>query len=323
MGHSFTSLLAGRGCLVLDGGLATHLATLGFDLAGELWSARALIDAPELVRGAHLAFLAAGADCVATASYQATLPGLHRAGLREIEARRILRRSVELAQEARDEHARATPGRGWHGGERRALVAASVGPFGAYLADGSEYRGGYALGREELVDFHRPRWRELSAAGPDLLAVETIPSADEALAILDLLEESSSAVPSGTPAPGAWLSLQCRDGRTLADGTPLADLVPFLVHPRLLALGVNCVAPALVTELLRTLREHSALPFVVYPNSGERWVDGRWRGSAAEWVTEAPSWRDLGAVAIGGCCRTGPDDIRRLRQVLEEAPATG
>lgn len=302
----FAPFLARRGCVVLDGGLATHLAALGFDLAGELWSARALISAPDLLRRAHLDYLAAGADCIATASYQATLPGLRRAGLSEHEARQALRRSVELARQARDAHAaqRSAPG-------PRPLVAASVGPFGAYLADGSEYHGNYALGLAALRDFHRPRWRELAAAGPDLIAAETIPSAPETLALLDLLDEA----PAGSP--DAWLSLQCRDGDTLADGTPLEEVVPRLAHPKLVALGVNCMPPALVPRLLHRLRGLTLLPLCVYPNSGERWLGGRWRGSAADWIAQAPSWRDLGAVAIGGCCRTGPADIRRLRAALE------
>ena len=312
-GHPFAPFLARRGCMVLDGGLATHLESLGFDLAGELWSARALADAPDLIRRAHLDFLAAGADCVATCSYQATLPGLVRHGLRERDARRALRRSVELAREARDLHVSSLSD-----AERRPLVAASVGPFGAYLADGSEYRGGYVLGRNELRSFHRPRWRELCAAGPDLIAAETIPSADEALALLDLLDEPIGDDAGRRHAPGVWISFQCRDERTLADGTELAELVPRLVHPRLVALGVNCVPPSRVAGLLRTLRKHTDLPLVAYPNSGESWGEGRWKGVAsADWIAEAPRWRELGAVGIGGCCRTGPEDIRRLREVLE------
>jgi homocysteine S-methyltransferase len=317
--HPFAPFVAIRGCAVLDGGLATHLETLGFDLSGTLWSARALREAPDLVRRAHLDYLDAGAECVATASYQATIPGLVRCGATEREARRLLRRSVELAREAVDEFQSARAGAAAARPRARPLVAASVGPFGAYLADGSEYRGRYALRRRELLSFHRPRWRELLAAGPDLLAAETIPSADEALALLDLLDQTP---PEGARA-SAWISLQCRDRDHLADGTPLEEVVPRLSHPALVGIGVNCMPPALAAPLLESLRALTGVPLLVYPNSGERWEGGRWAGAAADWIVEAPRWRDLGAVAVGGCCRIGPSHIRALRKVLERVREAG
>lgn len=286
---------------ILDGGLATRLEELGARLAGELWSARVLLDAPELVERVHREYLDAGADLICTATYQATLPGLVRCGLNEAQARELIASAVELARRAVAAHPRART-------EHPPLVVASVGPFGAYLADGSEYRGEYALGEHGLYLFHRPRVRILRDAGARLFAFETVPSACEALALLRVLDD--------TEGIRAWISCQCRDARTLADGTPLRDLIPRLSHPRLLAVGCNCVPPADVTPLLRTFAEHTALPLVAYPNSGERYADGVWRGDRVEWWRSAPEWRRLGARILGGCCRTGPSDLERLRAML-------
>ncbi|HVS13895.1 MAG TPA: homocysteine S-methyltransferase [Thermoanaerobaculia bacterium] len=301
-------ILDAQGVVILDGGLATTLEAHGFGTAGALWSARALRDAPALLERVHHEFLEAGADCIATATYQATVPGLVRAGCSEREALALLAAAVEIARRARDALADDRGGR-----RARPLVAASIGPFGAYLADGSEYRGDYRVTRRELVAFHRPRVRALAAAGPDLLAFETFPSAEEVGAVLALLDEQCTR---GSDL-GAWISLQARDPRALADGTALGDVVPALDrHPAVLAVGVNCVAPDLVPGLLDTLRGLTAKPLAAYPNSGERWQGGRWTGEATRWIDEAPAWVELGARLVGGCCRTGPEEIRRLRATL-------
>jgi homocysteine S-methyltransferase len=301
-------ILDAQGVVVLDGGLATTLEAHGFDTAGALWSARAVRDEPELLGRVHREFLEAGADVIATATYQATVPGLVRAGCSERAALALLRAAVEIARAARDAVTPVLPA-----DRRRPLVAASIGPWGAYLADGSEYRGDYRVTRRELALFHRPRLRALAAAGPDLLAFETFPSAEELGAVLELLDEQRTRG-SGL---GAWVSLQCRDARTLADGAALAGVVPALDrHPSVLAIGVNCVAPELVPGVLDTLRALTAKPLAAYPNSGERWRGGAWTGEATSWIDDAPGWVARGARLVGGCCRTGPEDIRRLRQRL-------
>lgn len=303
-------LLAHQGVVVLDGGLATTLEARGAELDDGLWSAGLLLDDPAAIRDAHAAFLEAGADCLITASYQATFEGFARRGVPEPAARRLLEGSVELAQQARQRFLATPAARG----RCRPLVAASVGPYGAYLADGSEYRGGYGLDPAALREFHRERFRVLAASGADLLACETIPDAEEARVLIELLAES--------PGVNAWLSFTLRDSRHLADGTELVALVAELrsrqpeAFTRLCALGVNCVKPALVSGAIATLREVSDRPIVVYPNSGELWVQGQWSGSAEDWTKRAPEWRRRGARLIGGCCRTGPERIRALRLAL-------
>ena len=302
--------LAGGGVLVLDGGLATELERAGFDLDHPLWSAKVLQDAPGAIAAVHAAYLEAGADCLTTASYQATVQGLTREGLTEAQARALIRRSVDLARDARDAFW-ADASR--HAGRQRPLVAASVGPYGAYLADGSEYTGDYDLDEGGLVAFHRERFHLLAESGADLVACETIPSGAEARAFATLLAEA--------PSTRAWLSFSCRDGRRLADGTPFVEVVRALTPlPQVLALGVNCVPPHHVEGLLHAGAAVTGLPLVAYPNSGEVYDASTrtWRGApeASDWTDLVRRWRQAGARLIGGCCRTGPKTIRTIRSAL-------
>jgi len=306
-------LVREQGFFVLDGGLATTLEARGFDLDDPLWSARVLLEAPEAIRQVHLDFLAAGADCIVTSSYQASLEGFGRRGLGEGEAAELLRRSVRLGLEARDAFWSEPRNRR---GRLRPLVAASVGPYGAYLADGSEYTGDYDLDEEGLYAFHRPRWRILAGAGADLLACETLPSRRETRALLRLLEES--------PGTWAWMSFSCRDAARLSDGSRFEDGVRDCeAAPRVAAVGVNCTAPPHISGLLREARRVTDRPLLVYPNSGETWDAYRkaWSAdpAALDWGAAALEWREAGAAGVGGCCRIGPEDIARVRGALGAA----
>lgn len=294
--------------LILDGGLATQLEACGCNLDDPLWSAKMLIEAPEQVRAVHRSFAEAGADILTSASYQATIPALVARGLSEGEARALLRRSVSLARELADASSTPTPS-----------IAASVGSYGAYLADGSEYRGDYGLSRAELVDFHRPRLEELEAAGPDLLAFETIPSAREAEAIAELLDAREG--------PPAWISFSIREHAgvriEISEGVLLEHAIaPLRGHPRVLALGVNCLAPARVLPALELLaRTAPDLPLIAYPNSGEGWAERTWTGSATEpahFAALARTWFEAGARLIGGCCRTGPAHVAALAELRDQ-----
>jgi homocysteine S-methyltransferase len=296
------ALEAGRPFL-LDGGLGSELAGRGYDIATPLWSAELIQERPEALAGVHRDYLEAGAMCITTASYQASLPGLAARGLAEDEIEQVFRATVEIAADARDEFMRRHPQR------PRPLIAASVGPYGAYLADGSEYRGNYGLDDAALIAFHAPRLEILDAAGADLLACETIPDLQEARVLHALLESVS------TPA---WFSLCCRDAQTLHDGSPLdAAVEMFAAHPKVFAIGVNCCAPGIVAAAIAGIR--SAAPdklVVVYPNSGQQYdADARdWQGDAElpHWSEEAQRWFEAGASLIGGCCRIGPGHIREL-----------
>jgi homocysteine S-methyltransferase len=282
--------------LVTDGGLATELEAQGHDLSDSLWSARLLLDQPAAVVAAHLAFFRAGAVLATTASYQASFGGFAARGLGRDEAARLMRRSVELARQARAELADDGVTR-W--------VAASVGPYGAALADGSEYRGRYGLSVAELIEWHRPRLETLAEAGPDLLALETVPDAVEAEALL--------AAISGLGLP-AWLTYSIDGGHTRA-GQPLADAFALARDtPEVVAVGVNCCAPRDVPLAVTTAREVTGKPVIVYPNSGEGWDAGRraWTGQAAHALAGAPGWVAAGARIVGGCCRVSPADIAQL-----------
>ncbi len=288
------------GVVVLDGGLATALEARGHDLSDDLWSARLLLDEPAEIDAVHRAFFAAGAVVATTASYQASFDGFTSRGLSRTESVGLLRRSVRLAQAARDEVA-ADGTRRW--------VAASVGPYGATLADGSEYRGRYGLTVAELTDWHRPRLEVLAEAGPDLLALETLPDADEA--------EALTAAIAGLGIP-AWLSYTIAGDRTRA-GQPLAEAFAVAADvPEVVAVGVNCCTLADVEPAIATAREVTGKPVIVYPNNGQEWDARRraWVGEAQLSAGLPARWAAAGARMIGGCCRVLPDDIAAMQAAL-------
>lgn len=291
--------------LILDGGLATELERRGADLWHELWSARMLIDNPDLIRDVHLDFLRAGADIVVTASYQASLEGFERAGLSRQEAAEAMQRSVELACEARDRFCEDDES----SDRLRPLVAASIGPYGACLMDGSEYTGDYDLGSQALIDFHHPRMELLAESDADLFAIETIPSRHEFEALLRLLGEF--------PEKCAWISFSCRDASHLAHGETLAECAALADgHPQVAAVGVNCTDPKFVPELLANVAAVST-PLLAYPNSGETWdpATGDWTGEGAA-ALDAAAWVQAGAKLVGGCCRVYPEQISLMRRSL-------
>ncbi|MHB8959276.1 MAG: homocysteine S-methyltransferase [Candidatus Limnocylindrales bacterium] len=300
--------------IVLDGGFSTQLEAQGADLSDRLWSARLLADDPAAIVRAHLAFYRAGARVATTASYQATFEGFARRGIDRAAAEALLRKSVELAAAARAQAAAEDEAAGR--APVRRFIAASVGPYGAMLADGSEYRGNYGRTIAQLADFHRDRLRVLASTDADILAVETIPEVEEAAAVAALLPEN--------PGAAAWISFSCRDGARLNSGAPVEEGVAAVGGaPGVVAIGVNCTAPEHLDELVGRIRAATSLPIVVYPNSGEGWdaVGRRWVGHGRDRVDgdAARRWRGLGAELIGGCCRVTPDQIAVLASALTES----
>lgn len=303
--------------LILDGAFATELERRGCDLNDPLWSAKVLIENPDLIAAVHTDYLAAGADCIITASYQATYQGFMSRGRSKEEARNLIQASVTLAVNARDRfwadqvhrHHRPKP-----------LVAASVGPYGAFLADGSEYRGEYTLDRKELADFHRLRLATLLEAGPDILACETIPCLREAQALVELMTEH--------PGACCWVTFSCRDGLHISSGERIRDCAHWLdSHRQVAAVGINCTAPGYVESLIKEIRHETDKPIVVYPNSGEQYngITKAWSGSALplSYGEMARGWFRQGARLIGGCCRTTPADIRAIAVWARDGQETG
>ena len=300
---TFPELLA-HGHAAIDGGLASELEARGHDLTGMLWSARLLRDDPSAIRDVHTTYFLAGATVGISASYQASRTGFERLGLDPAEADQLLALSVSLVREARA----VAAGQGAH---HPMLVAASVGPYGATLHDGSEYRGRYGVAHEDLVAFHRERLDVLVHARPDLLAVETIPDVDEALALVEVLAEHM------TPA---WMSFSCVDDATTCAGQPIEDASEVVAGAGLAAIGINCTKPEHVLGLVRRIRASTpGLPIVVYPNAGRVW-DGDnsvWLGEGADLLPRAAveSWFDAGVSLVGGCCGLGPAAVSDVAEV--------
>ena len=281
--------------MLLDGGLSTALEQLGNNLNTSLWSGELLRTAPDQIEAAHKAFVDAGAQIIITSSYQISMDGCALRGWNESEVRDALLLSTELARNA--------------SAGTDVKVAASVGPYGASLADGSEYRGNYGRTKTQLKDFHRMRLQVLIESNPDLLAIETIPELTEAEAILELLDEQDIKIPY-------WMSFSCKDGEHISSGELFKDAV-VLVSGKIGAIGVgiNCTAPEFITPLLSSAK--SRIPFVVYPNSGRTWnaESKEWEGAPTSGFSEMQifEWKERGAKLIGGCCSVGPEEIAQMR----------
>ncbi len=295
-----------HGIHVIDGGLATELEYQGARIDGPLWSAHVLEDEPEKLLAVHRAYIQAGAECIATCSYQVSRMGYAEVGLTAEQADAALLRSVELSRSAIAEFPGQFP-------DRRVLVAGSLGPYGAALHNGGEYHGNYDCSFDDLVRFHRERIEVFAGAegmqAPDLLAFETFPSLEEARAVGEAI--------ASWPELRAWFSFSCRDSGHVSHGESVADCAALVAaFPQTVAIGVNCVPPKWIPALIAELRAASGQPILVYPNSGEGWdAAGRcWTGvtDPEEFGTQAAKWFDAGAQMVGGCCRTRPAHIRAV-----------
>jgi homocysteine S-methyltransferase len=293
--------------LLIDGGLSNVLEKQGHDLNHKLWTAKLLESDPESIIQAHYDYLESGAQCITTSSYQATIPGFMAMGHQRDKAEVFIGKTVELAEKA-IERALA---RGIV--EQKPLIAASIGPYGAYLADGSEYRGDYGVSDETLREFHRDRIRLLDGSNADFFACETMPSFQEARILSEILEKSDKP---------AWMSFSCKNEHQINDGTGIAECASaFYNHSKVFALGLNCTAPKYVSGLIESMKSVSGTKkIVVYPNSGEAYnaESKTWLGLSDPelFVAMAKEWIQMGADIIGGCCRIGPDHIRRISESL-------
>jgi homocysteine S-methyltransferase len=301
------------GLHVLDGGLATELERRGHDLDGPLWSAQVLESSPEAIVAVHRSYLEAGADCLLTASYQVSAEGFEEIGRNPQDAAKAaaeaLRTSVALAERARSEYQANTPRKIW--------IAASLGPYGAMLHNGAEYHGNYDCSFAELVGFHSRRIAVLAGTQADFLAFESIPSLQEAQAILAALKPYQDVA--------AYLSFTCKDGTRVSHGERLRECAELLgQQPQVIGVGVNCTSPQLIENLIGELAQATPKPIIVYPNSGEQW-DAEHRcwlgeGQVKEFGELARRWRRAGALWIGGCCRTGPEHVRAVADMWSGKP---
>ncbi len=299
------------GLRILDGGMATELERRGCDISGPLWSARVLTDSPETIEAVHLSYLEAGADCILTSSYQVSAMGYAELGQPPEAAAAALQLSVELAIAARDRYRQQS--------SRPVWIAVSLGPYGSALHDGSEYHGNYAASFADLVRFHEERLAIAETTAADFVALESVPSLEEAEAIVEALHQH--------PTIQGWISFTCKDQQHISHGEKLAHCAEFLDRQKqVIAVGINCTQPRFIRPLISEVKRATRKPIVVYPNSGEGWdAEHRcWTGTsdAVGFGILAREWTEAGAQIIGGCCRTGPDHIRAIRESLPEIPAS-
>jgi homocysteine S-methyltransferase len=311
MKNTFDNVYGKTKTMVIDGAMATELEAMGCDLNDELWSAKILVENPELIKKVHISYFEAGADCGTSASYQATVAGYMKKGFSKEEAEMLIRRSVRLLIEARSQW--------WENGGKNSgrvypLVAAAVGPYGAYLADGSEYRGGYTITDDELKEFHKRRMSLLWDEGAEILAVETTPSLREALVCAQICRDIKAE---------CWISFSCRNSTETCEGTKIADCAKALDDFECVkAVGLNCTAPHFAESLIKEIKSVSKKPIIVYPNSGEEYdpVTKTWHGNkdGITYGMWAEKWYNAGATLIGGCCRTTPENIKEVYDVFQK-----
>ena len=302
----FTEFLTNH-TVVLDGAMSTPLERLGADTNNDLWTAKALIDNEELVYEVHKMYFEAGADLIITDTYQANVQAFEKVGYSEKEARNLIKKAVKIAQKARDDYENKT---GKHN-----YIAGTIGPYGAYLANGSEYRGDYELSAEEYQQFHLPRIEELVTTGVDILAIETQPKLDEVLAILELLKEKY-------PQQKVYVSYTLSYDDTISDGTPLPRAIHALEdYSQVIAVGINCVKLELVEPALKNMKEITDKHLIVYPNSSavydpksKTWSQPKTSATFGELI---PNWYEAGARIIGGCCTTGPKEIKAVADFIK------
>ena len=305
--NQIDELLNGQDPFIIDGGLSNVLEGLGCDLNHKLWTAILLDKNPETIISAHLEYLKSGAQCITTASYQASIPGLIASGYEKNVAELLLIKAVQLAEIAIQ--------RALNSGmiDTKPLIAASIGPYGAFLADGSEYRGNYGVSNQELTDFHSERIEILDGSSADILAFETIPSYQEAVVLSDLLLHTHKP---------AWVSFSCKNARYIHDGSEINDCISLYVsHPGVFAIGVNCTNPNYISAILKRIQGKTGdKKIIIYPNSGEVYnpVTKTWRWTSApeHFVDLSKEWIHLGAQIIGGCCRIGPGHIQSLHDIV-------
>ncbi|EDV21215.1 uncharacterized protein TRIADDRAFT_60203 [Trichoplax adhaerens] len=307
--------------LVIDGACGTELQRLGYDVdADPLWSASLLLTNPQVIKDLHTSYLNAGADIILTATYQASIPGLVQyADLTEASASAVIAMAVRLAIEARDEFWAEQKACNKNVRRPKPLVVGSVGPFGACQHDGSEFHGRYTdeMTIEELKQWHKPRIMELIQNGVDLIAFETIPAEKEAIALIQVLETFRGVK--------AWLSFVCKDDLHLNHGELFADVMErFRNHNQIVAIGTNCTNPQNVDNLIQSCKRLDAYdkPFIAYPNSGESWSVDRWDPTIppVELSDYVQRWIKNGIRWIGGCCRTTPSDILKIRNKVDGIP---
>ena len=304
------TLLEQKKHIVIDGALASELQRRGCDLNDSLWSAKVLIEQPELIQQVHYDYFVAGADCAITASYQATPMGFAPKGIELEESIKLIKTSVKLAQQAKMQYLNDIKQ------DKALLIAGSVGPYGAYLANGSEYTGDYQLSESEFIAFHKDRVAALIDAGVDILACETMPSFLEIKALAKLIQQF--------PMVNCWFSLTLKDQKHISDGTPLTEVIEYLNSiEQIVSVGINCIALEKVTPALEVLSKLTSKPLIVYPNSGEQYdpTTKQWHKNHdhnCTFANQLDVWINLGAKLIGGCCQTTPDDIVEIYQLLNK-----
>ncbi len=304
------NFLEKQNALILDGALGTQMQNHGFNINDSLWSAKFLDENPNAIKLVHKEYLEAGADCIITSSYQASLEGFLEKGFSEEKADHLISSSIKIAKDTRDEFWES-----YKNSDRlKPLVAASIGPYGAYLANGAEYSGAYEISEKKLSSFHKRRLDTIMKMSPDIIACETIPLFSEIKILSKLLEKYKTTT--------SWLCLSAKNESLTNAGDDVEEVISWLnAQKHIDAIGVNCTAPQYISTLVKKIKKLSDKLIVIYPNGGSAYnpITKLWESSltnSEEFAKMAYLWNSLGANIIGGCCETTPKEIKKIREYL-------
>ncbi len=284
---------------LLDGGTGTELDRRGVDIGLPLWSARAIIEAAEVLQDVHRSYLAAGARLITTNTFRTHERSLAKAGMGD-RAAALTHQAVSIARAACDDMA------------TDAQVLGSVAP----LEDC--YRPELAPDAATCRSEHEQIIRHLIDGGVDVVLIETMCAAREAIAAVEAARAAQ---------PQQWAISFCLRSTgppgVLLDGTALSDVVLHLEGAAFV--GINCVPAPQLAEQVAFLRATlpESTPIAAYGNVGYADEQGGWISTDAiepnRYATYAADWIEAGATIVGGCCGTSPDTIRAIASKLRSS----
>lgn len=321
--------------LVLDGALGTQLESIipnDSEIQPKndpLWSTKVLMTQPKLIERIHYQYLQSGSDIIMTSTYQASCAGLIKyANSYTDEVAHVWERSVDMANNAIRRHKlenNTKPIR-----NRDPIICGSVGPYGAFLANGAEYTGEYGMISNEELEKHHFKLLQFLILHPDvkLIAIETIPNFREFKVLVNLLTKLLSL---HGPNQKFYLSINVRNESEMCDGTPVEKVMNYLnfkmktmgiLQRNIFAIGYNCVDYHLVTSLIDNLTMFNEfhIPMIVYPNLGYVYSTKHEEYIAYQDTNELElmilDWLKRGVKIIGGCCGSGPQEIEKISEVV-------
>ncbi len=286
---------------LLDGSMSFPMEQLGYNLKNKLWTGMALINDPNIIKDIHKGYIKAGADYISTSTYQISFGRLKNMGYQSVEIKKIFQKSVDLVKEAILESK----------SKREIKIVGSFGPYASFDPKASEYVGEYISTDDEIMNFHHNNIRIIEETDLDIILYETIPCLREFKILSEILSNTKKEI---------WISVTCNENIEFRDGSSFKEACEIISGiEKITTLGINCFSPLLVNKAIRKLKKYSNKKALIYPNSGEVYnqEDKFWSGKNEFNDVMIKNWLSLSPDIIGGCCRVGYDNIKKMREEID------